>query len=131
MTWLLSALPLSAPEKMPSGPRVVRADIRDAASLTEAFDGCDAVGPAGRTAGDLYSDGARAVVAAMPRAGGLDRTPVRPTYLQDRAAAGAYRIGDGGGPVRGWRISRADLAGFVVGDLEQRRRLHRTPSLAD
>lgn len=50
-------------------PVVVRADVRDAGSVLAATAGQDAVvcaiGPAGRTAGALYSTGARTIVDAM------------------------------------------------------------------
>ncbi|MGW3959139.1 NAD(P)-dependent oxidoreductase [Amycolatopsis sp. NPDC005003] len=52
---------------------VVRADIRDPDSVRAAVTGQDAVisaiGPAGRTAGGLYSSGARTLVSAMASAG--------------------------------------------------------------
>ncbi|WP_405161297.1 SDR family oxidoreductase [Nocardia sp. NBC_01499] len=55
---------------------VVRADVRDPDSVRAAVAGHDAVisaiGPAGRVADGLYSDGARAMVAAM-QATGVDR----------------------------------------------------------
>ncbi|GAA4852395.1 NAD(P)H-binding protein [Actinomycetospora corticicola] len=55
---------------------VTRADVRDTASLETAMAGHDvvvsAVGPPGRHARGLYSDGARATVAAMDRCG-VDR----------------------------------------------------------
>ena len=59
-----------------AGLRVVHADVRDPESLRLAIEGQDvvvsAVGPPGRRAAGLYSDGARAVVAAMEQ-GGVDR----------------------------------------------------------
>jgi putative NADH-flavin reductase len=58
------------------GLRVARADVRDPESLREVIRGRDvvvsAIGPTGRKAADLYSDGARATVAAM-RETGVDR----------------------------------------------------------
>ncbi|GLY93160.1 SDR family oxidoreductase [Actinoplanes sp. NBRC 103695] len=65
-----------SPAAFPDGVRVVNADVRDADSLTEVVRGQDAVvsaiGAPGRKAGNLYSDGARATVAAM-REAGVDR----------------------------------------------------------
>jgi len=66
------------PASMPPAPglRVERADVRDAESLRAVIAGQDAVvsaiGAPGRRADNLYSDGARATVAAM-RAGGVRR----------------------------------------------------------
>ncbi|BCY11695.1 NAD(P)-dependent oxidoreductase [Actinoplanes sp. L3-i22] len=165
------------------GLRVERADVRDADSLSAVFAGQDAVvcaiGPSGRKAGDLYSDGARATVTAMRAAGverllaitsvgvrhddphhawwyrglirpigadlyadmarmeqivresGLDWTFVRPTYLQDRDATGAYRAVDNSTPKGGWRITRTDVARFIVGELEAHEWSRRAPSLAE
>ena len=67
-----------SPASIPATPglRVERADVRDTDSQRAVIQGHDvvvsAIGPAGRTAGNLYSDGARATVAAM-RACGVDR----------------------------------------------------------
>jgi putative NADH-flavin reductase len=166
-----------------TGLRVVRADVRDSRSLREVVPGHDAVvsaiGPAGRKALDLYSDGARATVTAMRDAGvgrfigitsvgvrpddphsswwyrnlirplgkdlyadmrlmedivratDLDWTFVRPTYLRDREPTGAYRVTDNATPVNGWRITRADVARFIVEELHLHRWSRRAPSLAE
>jgi putative NADH-flavin reductase len=59
------------PAGIPAAPgvRVERADVRDAESLRAVIEGHDAVvsavGASGRQAGNLYSDGARAIVSAM------------------------------------------------------------------
>lgn len=162
---------------------VVRADVREAGSLRKAFRGHDAVvsaiGPAGHRAGNLYSDGARAIVAGMQasgvdrllavtsvgvrpddphhawwyrglirpigrdlyadmarpeeivRAAALDWTFVRPARLQDREPTGAYRVTDNATPVGGRRITRTDVARFIVGELEARRWSRMAPSLAE
>jgi putative NADH-flavin reductase len=66
---------LRTPASMPaaSGLRVERADVRDADSLRAVITGHDAVvcaiGAPGRKADNLYSDGARATVAAMQTCG--------------------------------------------------------------
>jgi putative NADH-flavin reductase len=162
---------------------MVRADIRDEASLRAAIAGHDvvvsAVGPPGRKAGHLYSDGARATVAAMRatgvprllalssvgvrhddphaawwyralvrpigadlyadmrgmedivRATDLDWTFVRPTYLRDHPPTGTYRVTDNATPPGGWRITRTDLARFIVAELTERHWSRRAPSLAE
>lgn len=168
------------------GPRtrlaVARADVRDAESLRPALEGQDAVvfaaGPPGRRAGRLYSDGARATVAAMRacgvgrfigvtsagvrdddpelalwyrllvrpllrelyadmslmeqivRASHLDWTIVRPVLLLDRDPTDTYRVRDGATPERGRTITRADLARFVVAELDRPRWSRRAPTLA-
>jgi len=165
-----------------SGLRVERADVRDADRLRDVVEGHDAVvcaiGAPGRSADNLYSDGARATVSAMHAAGvkrllaitsvgvrhddphhawwyrglikplgadlyadmarmehivrdsDLDWTFVRPTYLQDRAPTRAYRVTDNSTPKGGWRITRTDVARFVVDELDAHRWSRRAPSLA-
>ncbi|MEV6630239.1 SDR family oxidoreductase [Actinoplanes sp. NPDC051470] len=78
---------------------------------------------------DLYADMRR--MEDIVRATDLDWTFVRPTYLQDRPATGAYRVGDNEMPPGGLRITRADLAGFIVEELDQHRWSRRAPSLAE
>ncbi|MEU8236501.1 SDR family oxidoreductase [Actinoplanes sp. NPDC048967] len=175
--------PETFPATRAEGLRVVRADVRDSGSLDDAIRGQDAVvsavGPSGRKALGLYSDGARATVTAMAGAGvtrylgitsvgvrhddphfswwyrrlvrplgrdlyadmslmeelvratDLDWTFVRPTYLRDRPATGAYRVTDNSCPERGWRITRGDVAGFVVAEVGRSRWSRRAPSLAE
>ena len=78
--------------------RVVPADVRDPAGLAAAFEGHDAVvsaiGPSGRRARGLYSEGARATVEAMARCGmerfvGITSAGVR---YDDRELAPWYRF---------------------------------------
>lgn len=161
---------------------VARVDVRDAESLTSAVEGQDAVvfaaGPPGRRAEGIYSQGARAVVAAMARhrvdrfigvtsaglryddtelalwyrllvrpllrelyadmgvmeqivrASSLDWTLVRPVLLLDRAPTGDYRVLDAATPTRGRTITRADLAHFIVGELDRSEWSRRAPTLA-
>jgi putative NADH-flavin reductase len=176
------------PEKFPAtttrtGLRVVRADVRDSHGTQDVIRGHDvvvsAIGPAGRKALGLYSDGARATVTAMRSAGvdryiaitsvgvrhddphlswwyrnliwpigkdlyadmslmedivratDLDWTFVRPTYLQDREPTGVYRATDNSTPKNGWKITRADVARFIVEELDRHRWSRRAPSLAE
>jgi putative NADH-flavin reductase len=65
------------------------------------------------------------------RDSGLDWTFVRPTYLQDREPTGAYRVTDNSTPKGGWRITRADVARFIVEELDACRWSRRAPSLAE
>jgi putative NADH-flavin reductase len=78
---------------------------------------------------DLYADMAR--MEQIVRDGDLDWTFVRPTYLQDRAPTGAYRVTDNSTPKGGWRITRTDVARFIVEELEAHRWSRRAPSLAE
>jgi putative NADH-flavin reductase len=173
------------PASIPAVPglRVEHADVRDAESLRAVIEGHDAVvsavGASGRQAGNLYSDGARAIVSAMQATevkrllaitsvgvrhddphhawwyrglirpvgadlyadmarmeqivGGsdLDWTFVRPTYLQDREPTGRYRATDNSTPKGGWRITRTDVARFIVEELDAHRWSRRAPSLAE
>lgn len=161
---------------------VVRADVRDPGSVRAAVAGHDAVvsaiGPAGRHAHGLYSDGARAMVSAMQSTGvrrliaitssgvrrddpnhalwyrvlartlmnelygdmrqmealisesAVDWTFVRPTRLTDDPPTGTYRVEDGETPGGGWKIPVADLARFIVGELDDHRWSHAAPTLA-
>lgn len=173
------------PSGIPAAPglAVQRADVRDVDSLRSVIGGHDAVvfaaGPTGRKAGNLYSDGARATVAAMTACGvhrlvaitsvgvrrddphhawwyralirpigadlyadmarmerivrgsDLDWTFVRPTYLRDREPTGAYRVTDNSTPPGGWRITRTDVARFIVEELGAHRWSRKAPSIAE
>ncbi|MFI6047036.1 NAD(P)-dependent oxidoreductase [Nocardia sp. NPDC051321] len=161
---------------------VARADVRDPDSVRAAVVGHDAVvsaiGPAGRHAAGLYSDGARAMVSAMRSTGvhrliaitssgvrrddpnhalwyrlvartlmnelygdmrlmeaiisesAVDWTFVRPTRLTDDPPTGSYRVEDGETPSGGWKIPVAELARFIVGELDDHRWSHAAPTLA-
>lgn len=78
---------------------------------------------------DLYADMAR--MEQIVRDSDLDWTFVRPTYLQDREPAGSYRATDNCTPKGGWRVTRTDVARFIVGELSEHRWSFRAPSLAE
>jgi putative NADH-flavin reductase len=65
---------------------------------------------------DLYKD--MRVMESTVRASGLDWTIVRPAYLTDAPARGKYRVEDGRNPKGGWRIARADLAAFLLDQVD-------------
>jgi len=165
------------------GLRTVRVDVRDADAVAAVVAGQDAVisvvGPAGRTAGGLYSAAARSIVAGMAatgadrlvavtssgvrlddphhpwwyrllartvmreaygdmrrmeeivRASGVDFTFVRPARLVDEPATGTVRIADGANPPRGLRVTRADLARFVVEELTAKQWSRAAPTVAE
>lgn len=78
---------------------------------------------------DLYADMAR--MERIVRDSDLDWTFVRPTYLQDREPTGSYRAVDNSTPQGGWRITRIDVARFIVEELDAHRWSHKAPSLAE
>jgi len=78
---------------------------------------------------DLYAD--MATMEQIVRDSDLDWTFVRPTYLQDREPTGSYRATDNCTPKGGWRITRTDVARFIVEELEAHRWSRQAPSLAD
>lgn len=77
---------------------------------------------------DLYTDMAR--MEQIVRTSTLDWTFVRPTYLQDHKPTGTFRVTDNSTPRRGWRITRTDVARFIVEELHHHRWSRRAPSLA-
>jgi putative NADH-flavin reductase len=78
---------------------------------------------------DLYTD--MSLMEDIVRATGLDWTFVRPTYLQDREPTGTYRVTDNCTPANGWKITRADVARFIVEEVNQHHWSRRAPSLAE
>jgi putative NADH-flavin reductase len=78
---------------------------------------------------DLYADMAR--MEHIVRDSDLDWTFVRPTYLQDREPTGTYRATDNSTPRGGRRITRTDLARFIVEELDAHRWSRQAPSLAE
>ncbi|MDT0303938.1 NAD(P)-dependent oxidoreductase [Streptomonospora wellingtoniae] len=61
---------------------------------------------------------------------GLDWTLVRASGLTDRPATGRYRLGSGRLPDGGSRVSRADLADFLVVEIEEGAHTGGHPTLA-
>ncbi len=64
------------------------------------------------------------------RASSLDWTLVRSAYLTDKPARGRFRVVDGANPPGGSRISRNDLADFLIDQLETDRWSRAAPTLA-
>ncbi|GLL04582.1 NAD(P)-dependent oxidoreductase [Dactylosporangium matsuzakiense] len=77
---------------------------------------------------DVYAD--MQAMEALVRATRLDWTLVRPPRLIDAPARGTYRVEDGHNPRGGWTLARADLAAFVVEQIDSREWIHRAPTLA-
>lgn len=55
---------------------------------------------------------------------------IRPTYLVDKADKPTYRVQEKFAPEKGWRISRVDLADFIIKQLTETRFVHKKPVLA-
>ncbi|WP_214410677.1 NAD(P)-dependent oxidoreductase [Sphaerisporangium fuscum] len=71
------------------------------------------------------------LMEAVIREAGLDWTFVRPARLLDEPPTGAYRVQDGETPKGGWKITRADLARFIVQELHDPHWSHAAPTLAE
>jgi putative NADH-flavin reductase len=61
---------------------------------------------------------------------GLDWTILRPPILRDGPRTGAYRLAIGVTPKGGWRVSRADVAEFIVRELGRKDYVHQTVGIA-
>jgi putative NADH-flavin reductase len=78
---------------------------------------------------ETYGDMRR--MEEIVRASGVDFTFVRPARLVDEPATGTVRIVDGANPPHGLRVTRADLARFVVDELTARRWSRSAPTMAE
>ncbi|MEV5705935.1 SDR family oxidoreductase [Actinoallomurus sp. NPDC052274] len=77
---------------------------------------------------ELYGDMRR--METIIRDSPLDWTFVRPTRLTDTPSTGEYRVGEGVTPPHGRMIARADLARFIIRELEEGRWSRKAPTLA-
>ncbi|GAA0929930.1 NAD(P)H-binding protein [Kribbella koreensis] len=77
---------------------------------------------------EQYGDMAR--LEEIVRASNLEWTLVRPTRLVDEEPAGDYRVQDAATPKGGSQVSRAELARFIVGELDKREWIKATPTVA-
>lgn len=76
---------------------------------------------------ELYQD--MGVLEDIVRSSRLDWTLVRAGYLTDKPATGDFRVEDGKNPPGGSRLSRADLANFLLDQLSDARWSKRAPTL--
>lgn len=60
----------------------------------------------------------------------IDWICVRPTNLLNKPFTGKYRVNPSHCPKDGWKISRADLADFIVKQLSSNEFIHRKPVIA-
>jgi putative NADH-flavin reductase len=77
----------------------------------------------------IYEDKDRQEMAVFKS--GLDWTIVRPPLLRDGPRTGAYRLAIGAAPKGGWRVSRADVADFIVKELPRKDYVHQTLIIAE
>lgn len=77
---------------------------------------------------ELYDD--MREMEAIVSASTLDWTLVRPAYLTNQPGRGRWRVLDKVNPRRGWRISRHDLATFLIDQLDSAEWSRRHPTLA-
>ncbi|MBV8171409.1 MAG: NAD(P)H-binding protein [Candidatus Eremiobacteraeota bacterium] len=71
---------------------------------------------------EIYEDKERQEMAIFKS--GLDWTIVRPPVLRDGPRTGSYRLAVGSAPKGGWRVSRGDLADFIVRELPRKDYIH-------
>jgi len=77
---------------------------------------------------DMYEDMRR--LEATIRSSTLEWTFVRPTRITDDPPTGSYRVENACTPARGHRISRVDLARFIVNEIDERQWMRAAPTLA-
>jgi putative NADH-flavin reductase len=77
---------------------------------------------------ELYSD--MRLMEEIVAASELDWTFVRPARIVDEPASGRFRVGDAANPPAGTSVSRADLAAFVVREIDDRAWSRSRPTLA-
>jgi uncharacterized protein YbjT (DUF2867 family) len=78
--------------------------------------------------GAIYRD--KSLQETMIRNSGLDWTIVRPTFLTGSRRTGRYHVFAEPGTWRNGLISRADVADFLIREVESETYLHRAPVLA-
>src|SRR5215469_11667082 len=94
-----------------------RAGVRRAVVESVAFLFRDSIVPPAYLLGRLFFPTVVADASAMERVfeeSGLDWTMVRPPQLTDKPYTGKYRVRDRGLPIFGFKISRADVADFMI-----------------
>ncbi|HEX6346283.1 NAD(P)-dependent oxidoreductase [Umezawaea sp.] len=77
---------------------------------------------------ELYDD--MRLMESVLRESGPEWTFVRPARLLDTEPTGVYRVLDGETPASGRQVPRADVARFVVGELDGRRWSRAAPTIA-
>jgi len=105
-----------------------RTGVRRAVVESVAFLFKDSIVPPAYLFGRLFFPAVVADASAMERVfkeSGLDWTMVRPPQLTDKPYTGKYRVGVGRLPVFGFKISRADVADFMIKAAEDPSSIHK------
>lgn len=100
-----------------------RAGVKRVVVESVAFLFKDSIIPPAHLLGRLLFPIIVADASAMERLfqeGGLDWTIVRPPQLTDKPRTGKYRVREGHLPPFGFKISRADVADFMINAVEDR-----------
>lgn len=100
-----------------------QAGVRRVIVESVAFLFKDSIIPPAYLLGRLLFPGVVADASAMEllfQESGLDWTIARPPELTDKAYTGEYRVREGHLPVFGFKISRADVADFMINAAENR-----------
>jgi putative NADH-flavin reductase len=100
-----------------------RAEVTRVVVESVAFLFKNSIMPPAYFLGRLLFPGIVADTSAMERIFGesdLDWTMVRPPQLTDKPYTGKYRVGEGHLPLFGFKISRADVADFMIKAVENR-----------
>jgi putative NADH-flavin reductase len=104
------------------------AGVRRVVAESVAFLFKDSIVPPTYLLGRLFFPAVVADSAAMERVfqdSKLDWTIVRPPQLTDKSYKGKYRVREGHMPFLGFKISRADVADFMVKTVEDRSSIHK------
>ena len=104
------------------------AGVRRVVAESVAFLFKDSIVPPTYLLGRLFFPAVVADSAAMERVfqdSKLDWTIVRPPQLTDKSYTGEYRVREGHMPFSGFKISRADVADFMVKTVEDRSSIHK------
>ncbi|MBZ5630927.1 MAG: SDR family oxidoreductase [Acidobacteriia bacterium] len=107
---------------------MLHSGVRRAVVESVAFLFKDSVIPPAYILGKLLFPGIVADASAMEKVfekSGLDWTMVRPPELTDKPYTGTYRVREGHLPRFGFKISRADVADFMIKALEDRSLIHK------
>jgi len=107
---------------------MVHSEVKRVVVASVAFLFKDAVVPPAYLLGRLLFPHTVADASAMERVFGesnLDWTMVRPPELTDKPYTGRYRVREGHLPPFGFKISRADVADFMIKAVENRSSIHK------
>ena len=118
---LVAAMEANGPRRLLAVTGIGSGDSRTALSSLENLAKDFAMGA-------IYRD--KSLQETMIRNSGLDWTIVRPTFLTRGARTGRYHAFAEPGTWRSGLISRADVADFLIREVESEAYLHRAPVLA-